>query len=937
MAERKTDEETTMSTAHQTMAPRALQTRIRLALGAGAIAIIAALALGAGSAQANTGITAYSTSISTTQAGGHPDIAFHAEFDNHLPVGNAPCRCDDPRIYAQHFPTGFIGNPHVAAFCTAVQLLTGSCPVESQVGTYSVTVGFDFGYGPVYNMETQPDQAGLTGFMVPLVVAPSMIELSARTDSDYGLEASSPPIFHILPLAIVTFRLWGVPSDPVHDANRFFTPQKEFANCLRPYPEPCGPDITTAHSNLPPKPFLESPTACGVPLSSSIDITYYSQVTDHAEAPWPSTTGCDQLAFNPSLTAQPTTTQADTSSGLDVDIKVPQTQSPTTPSPSEIRATTITLPEGFSLNPNGSDGKEACTDAQAKLGTRDGAQCPEASKIGTVRLDSSALPGPIDGSIYIGTPQPDQTFRLILTADGFGTHVKLPGVTDTDPQTGQLIARFVDLPQSPFQDFSLHFFGSERGIFSTPKQCGTYQVKSEFVPWDSVLPDQTSLSSFTIDSGPNGEPCPDAKRPFSPRLAAGTTNSTAGKHAQFVLDVNRDDGDQNIVGIHATTPPGLSGSLRGIPYCPESALAQLADPSRGGLAELAAPACPAASRVGITTAATGSGTHPLYTAGKLYLAGPYKGAPLSLEAVVPAVSGPYDLGNVAVRTAIYVDPTTAQLSAVSDPIPAILGGVPLRVRETLIDLDRPNFIVNPTNCDPFAIDATLFGDEGARASFHPRFQVSNCAELAYAPKLALRLSGGVARRGHPAITATFTAGAGQANSRRIAVTLPKGELLDNSHIGTVCTRVAFAAKDCPASSRIGTVTVATPLLDQPLTGSVYLRSSSHELPDLALDLNGQIDVEASARVDSFNGGLRTTFETVPDVPLGAVTLHLLGGSKGLLQNSKGLCGRSKKATVRMVGQNGMVVNRKTKLQVSCGSTARRKRHSERSAHARKAG
>ena len=462
-------------------------------------------------------------------------------------------------------------------------------------------------------------------------------------------------------------------------------------------------------------------------------------------------------------------------------------------------------------------------------------------------------------------------------------------------------------------------------------------MNSEFVPWDSALPNQHSLSFFTLDSGPGGKPCPDANRPFNPHIEAGTTNSTAGRHAPFIVDVGRDDGDQNLVGLNVATPPGLSGSLKGIPYCPEEALAQLGDPLHTGLAELAAPACPAASQIGTATGATGSGTHPLYNAGKVYLAGPYKGAPLSFETVVPAVSGPYDLGNVAVRSAIYVDPITAQLRTVSDPIATILQGVPLRVRETLIDLNRPNFIVNPTNCDPFTIDGTVFGDEGAQASFHPRFHVANCAELDYAPQLALRLSGGVRRRGHPAITATLTAGAGQANSRRISVTLPKGELLDNSHIGTVCTRVAFAAKNCPANSRIGSVTASTPLLDQPLTGSVYLRSSSHDLPDLALDLKGQIDVEASARVDSVNRGLRTTFETVPDVQLGAVTLHLLGGSKGLIQNSESLCVHSKKAAVRMVGQNGMVVNRKTKLQVSCGSTARRKRHSERSAHARKAG
>ena len=926
-----------MSTALQTTAPMGLQARIRPALVAGAIALVAALALGAGSAQANTGITEYSTSVSTTQAGGHPDVSFHASFEN--PRENMPpCHCDDVQQIAQHFPTGFIGNPHVAAECTAVELLTGTCPVESQVGTYSVTVLFDFGYGPLYNMETQPDQAGLTGFMVPLVAAPAMTELSARTDSDYGLDAVSPPIFHILPLTQLTVRLWGVPSDPIHDNARFFSPQKQFANCFAPYPEPCAPEITTAHSNLPPQPFIESPTACGVPLTTSMDASFYSGATAHADGPWPSTTGCDQLAFDPSLTAHPTTTQADTSSGLDVDIKVPQTQSPTTPSPSEIRATTVTLPKGFSLNPNGSDGKEACTDAQARLGTREGAQCPEASKIGTVELDSSALPGPISGAIYIGTPEPDQTFRIILTADGFGTHVKLPGVTDTDPQTGQLIARFVDLPQSPFQDFKLHFFGSERGIFSTPKQCGTYPVKSEFVPWDAVLPNQISTSFFTIDSGPNGKPCPDGKRPLSPRLAAGTTNSTAGRHAPFVLDVNRDDGEQNLVGIDVTTPPGLSGSLRGIPYCPEAALARLTDPSHSGLAELAVPACPAASRIGTTTAATGSGTHPIYNTGELYLAGPYKGAPLSLVAVVPAVSGPYDLGNVAVRTAIYVDPITAQLSAVSDPIPTILKGVPLRVRETLIDLDRPNFMLNPTNCDPFRVEASVFGDEGSEAKLSANYQVANCTRLPFEPKLALKLTGSTKQAGNPALTATLTAKPGEANISRTRVTLPPTELVDNAHIDTICTRVQFnegktPGEKCPPGSILGSARADTPLLDKPLEGPMYLRSTGRAgLPDIVAALHGQIDVVLDGHVDSVHGRLRTIFDAVPDAPVTKVVLSFYGGDKGLIENSPKLCAHTQHFTAAITGQNGMTINRRPVLSTPCGKKNKRKaraRHNRR--------
>jgi hypothetical protein len=294
--------------------------------------------------------------------------------------------------------------------------------------------------------------------------------------------------------------------------------------------------------------------------------------------------------------------------------------------------------------------------------------------------------------------------------------------------------------------------------------------------------------------------------------------------------------------------------------------------------------------------------------------------------VIPAVSGPYDLGNIAVRAAIYVDPITAQVAAVSDPLPQIIEGIPLRARLLQIDFDRPGFTFNPTNCDPFSVDASLSGDEGATALRSAHFQVSNCADLPYEPKLALRLSGGLKRRGHPAIEAVFRASPGEANTRGVSVTLPKGELLDNSHIQTVCTRVEFGSSNCPAGSNIGNAEVTTPVLDQPLTGPVYLRSSSHRLPDLVLDLTGQVDFEAAAQVDSVRGRLRARFENVPDVPVSKIVLRLTGGNKGLLQNSESLCGRGKKASVRMTGQNGATVVGKTKLQVNCGSKARHKRH-----------
>jgi hypothetical protein len=315
----------------------------------------------------------------------------------------------------------------------------------------------------------------------------------------------------------------------------------------------------------------------------------------------------------------------------------------------------------------------------------------------------------------------------------------------------------------------------------------------------------------------------------------------------------------------------------------------------------------------------------VYLEGKVYLAGPYKGAPLSLAVITPAVSGPYDLGDVVVRAALNVDPVDAHVTAVADPLPRILDGIPLRLRTVRINLNRPNFTLNPTSCEPFSVSGSILGDEGAGALVAPHFQVANCDNLGFEPQLSLNLSGGVKRRGHPAIRAEVTSGPGQANLQKVSVTLPSGELLDNSHIGTVCTRVAFASQSCPVDSRVGQATVYTPLLEQPLTGYAYLRTSQHQLPDLALDMHGQVDFEAAARIDSVKGRLRANFESVPDVPLSRIILKLQGGAKGLLQNTESLCGAVKKATTRMTAHSGATLETMTKLQAGCASSSKKKR------------
>jgi hypothetical protein len=873
-------------------------------------------------------VKTFTTVPSDTQAGGHPDIAINFTLGSRIdPQIPGSCYCNSVKTIIFDLPGGVIADPHAAAICTSQQFGLDECPADSQMGVVEPTIVFDTGtistgFAPLYNLEPRVGQAGLLGFKTFLFNFPIYQVIGARTDSDYGLRSVTTGITQMFALTGFKQLMWGVPASPVNDALRFKEAHPPF------------PSGNPTPSNLPERPYFSAPTTCAGPLESRITTIGYDQVVHHGGAPWAATTGCDQLGFNPSLAAKPSTPDADAPSGLDTSLKVPQQISPETPSASEIRAAKVSLPEGFSINPNAADGKTTCSDAEALIGTTEEAQCPEFAKVGTTELLSSALPGPIFGGIYLGEPRPGERYRLILTADGHATHIKLPGTARTDPQTGKLDVIFENLPQSPFTEFNLHFFGSERGLLATPTKCGSYAVNTEFTPWASELPEQTSTQFFKIESGPGGTPCPGATRPFGPQMrAVGGTNG-AGSFSPLSVTVDRPDGDQNLSTIQVKTPPGFSGKVAGIPYCSNETLAAIS--ARSGYAEQASPSCPAASQVGTGWAGAGAGSRPLYVPSKVYLAGPYKGAPISFAIVTPAVSGPYDLGTVVVRAAADIDPVTAQITTTSDPLPEILEGIPLRLRTVMINLDRPGFTLNPTSCDPFAIGSLLTGNEGAGATPATHFQTANCENLDYAPKLATKLTGSTKRRGHPALTTVLTQPAGQANTSRAIVTLPRSEILDQAHIGTVCTRVQFADDACPEKSIYGSASAVTPLLDQPLQGPVYLRSSSHNLPDLVAALKGPasqpIEIDLSGRIDTVNQSLRASFESVPDQPVAKFTLKMLGGAKGLLINTVNLCKKPHSTDVKFTAHSGAAVNQTAPMRSACDAGSSKKKRKARRHH-----
>jgi hypothetical protein len=492
--------------------------------------------------------------------------------------------------------------------------------------------------------------------------------------------------------------------------------------------------------------------------------------------------------------------------------------------------------------------------------------------------------------------------------------VRLAGAVSADPSSGQLTANFEDLPQLPYSHFNVNFRDGQRSPLATPPACGIHGTAVELAPWNDPGAVHRSAPEVALDAGIGGGPCPNGQlAPFGPKATAGTLNRNAGSYTPFYLHLTRTDAEQEITSYSAQMPPGLLGKLKGVPYCPQAAIAAAA--ANSGFAEAANPSCPAASEIGHTQSGYGLGSVLAYGPGRLYLAGPYHGAPFSIVAINSATVGPFDLGVIIVRSAIRVDPRSAQVSVDStgsDPIPHIIKGIPLHLRDIRIYIDRPNFSLNPTSCEHFSTDSTLRGSgldfaapaDDSRALAPSPFQVSNCSALDFKPALKLQLQGPTKRGGYPALKATLRPRPGDANIGRVAVTLPPSEFLAQEHIKTICTRPQFAAGKCPPASVYGHARAFTPLLNRPLEGPVYLRSSENPLPDLVTALEGNgIRIEVLGKIDTHKGGLRGTFEGLPDAPVSKFVMNLYGAKRGVLVNAEDVCEAKAPALVAMVGQN----------------------------------
>jgi len=901
------------------------------------------------------GQTLVATAAAYTSAGGHPLSAGTTFGVNvHRSVTNQILPNEAVKDVVIDAPRGFVGNALTTPkLCGGVEeVVLGTCPVDSSIGgtdlyinpvellqddlyPYDVPSRTAFGARPIFSLEPEFGRPAQFAFGIFIGFIPYTFVPEVRADEGYAISFRTAPIvvYPEIEGTNVTLCDFGTNME-----NTGFLAGNTLTSCK-------GPTDPGAYSH----PLITNPTRCaGAPPASALKVDSWQHPAEvkTAEFSQPAVTECDQVEFTPAAELQPTNHEAESPTGLQVEFQMPLDGllDPTGTGQAALDNATVTLPKGMSINAASAAGLSACSLAQVKLHSNEPDECPESSRVGSIEIETPLIREPLKGSIYVAQ-QNNNPFHstlglyMVFTSARDGITVKVAGKVTPDPVTGQLVSTFTENPEWPFSRLALNFNSGPRAPLVNPPKCGTYAIHSEFSPWSAVnpanpTPDEivSNDSTYEVTSGPNGSPCPAPD--LKPKLSAGLKDSQAGSTSPFVFSLSREDGTQRFNKIDVTTPRGLTAYLKGIPYCPDAVLNGISGAEEAGRPEQANPSCPAASQVGTSEAGAGSGPFPFYAGGKVYLAGPYKGAPVSLAVVTPAVAGPFDLGNVVVRNPLYVDPVTSQVKTESDPIPTILHGLILDVRDIRVALDRTPFTKAPTNCEPMAVDAHVNGEEGANANLSNRFQVGGCEKLGYKPKLGFRLFGGTHRGSHPRLRATLTMPEGGANNASASVALPHSEFLDQGHIKTVCTRVQFAAHECPAGSIYGEAEASTPLLDYPVRGPAILRSSDHQLPDLVLALRGPdsqpIEINIAGRIDSIHGGIRTTFESIPDQPVSSFTLNMQGGKKGLLVNSRNICGSTQKATGVFTAQNGLTKTLRPKMQNSCGKAAKKtKRASKR--------
>lgn len=689
--------------------------------------------------------------------------------------------------------------------------------------------------------------------------------------------------------------------------------------------------------------FLTLPTTCGEPVSFALSANTWQDEAQYAEASFRSheTTadgggpvgveGCDRLGFAPQVSISTETEDADTPSGLTIDVKSPPEGllAAGQLGPSDIEKATVVLPEGFVLSPNSAEGLASCSPAQSGLGTEGPPSCPGNSQLGTVQISTPILPGTLEGDVY-ALPSSPPDLQLLLAGSADGVNVKLLGVVALNETTGQVTLSFPQAPLLPISELRISLSGGAQPPLVTPQKCGVYTASSDLTPWVSpAVLDALEASSIEIADGPKGGACAFPP-PFTPALTAGTSNDGAGGFASLSIMLSRPDGQQRVASFQFKAPPGVLGMIGSVPVCGEPQAAE--------------GACPAASQVGHAVLGAGPGGYPLFLPGPgqppipIYLTGPYEGASYGLAIVVPFIAGPYDLGTRVLRARIEVDPRTSQLTIATDPFPTILDGVPLDLRTLDAVLDRPGFIFNPTNCGPFSFQGTASSVEGATASISTVFQVGSCRSLKFTPTVRLSSSAKTSKQQgaslraqivYPASQEGTVLATDQANLQRFKLQLPKQLPSRLATLRQACTAAVFAGNPagCPAASLVGHASAVTPVLSAPLTGSAYLVSHAGEThPALIVVLRGgglTLDLEATSSIGK-SGATTVTFNALPDVPFSTIELALPEGPHSALAANGSLCKGALTVPTELAAHNGAAIDQAIKLAIGgCPKKARK--------------
>ncbi|MGX6446825.1 hypothetical protein ACVU7I_01965 [Patulibacter sp. S7RM1-6] len=921
------------------------------------------MAFGAASASAYE-ISSFSANVydqagnEFTQAGGRP-------YQGIIDFTTAPTATDnpvaEPDAYTQTIrtdtPAGLVPNPEATEKCTQEQLEAVSCAPETQVGqvqlrlrTYVAaptpanptgtrgTVRLTL---PVYNMERadgsqlarfsfNPVQAGQSGHIVDIVGG-------VRDDGDYGLyftidhvarpETQATAATPALTGSRLTF--WGTPSAASHQADRGRVALEVLMQTG--YVQLGGQGSGNQAVAATNRAFLANPTSCTGPLKARLTLDTYKAsesfppATAAADglrrtrdytigAATNGATDCGTVPFGQATSFGESAYQRDAPVPLAVQLDVPQTADADQRQTAHVKKVTVALPSGMTISPSAANGLEACTDEQFGAGTKDAIACPASSKIGGAKITSPVLDVPLEGNVYVGQPLPGNRYRLFVNADGPGISIRLRGSVDANEKDGRVVAVFDDNPQLPFSQFRIDFDGGSKAIIASPQTCEPTVGSGELDPWSG---NASSVSRATVQvTGCDGFG-------FNPSFAALSTNPLSGKYAPLHVGFDRPDGQQFLSHLEAKLPEGLTAKVKGVPQCSD--------------AQITAQACPEESRIGTVAVKAGPGESPYALAGSVYFTGGYAGAPYGAVAIIHAVAGPYDLGNVVVRQALYVDPDTAQITLRSDPLPQVVGGIQLRLRELAIAVDRKDFIRNPTSCGTGMIHSALGSINGAGATPNAGLVFTGCEKLPFNPRVAVQLRNkkNTKKFDYQRVLVRVKQFESEAGIKSTSVTMPTAIALAAKNASALCTPEQASADKCPKGSIVGFAKATTTILNRQVQGPVYFvegrrrtadGGEAKTLPNLYVPLRGEVTIKLRATTDVKNKKLVTTFAAIPDAPIKEFALTINGGKHGILQATRDICSaKSLKVGAKFGAYNGKTVQKSPAMRRNCGKASSKKK------------